>query len=466
MTHSLSEPFALPDPLATAETEGAWIEVIRKMDETYADLVAQQVEVERKNAELEEAQAFITSVLGSMTDVLIACDRDGRIEQSNRAAERALGCDGRDLVGRDLRDFIDPVSHPAFADLRAAALRREYAADVELSFRGVMGAFPVAINSTIRYDQRGHAIGMVLVGRPVGELRRAYRDLAAAHEGLKQTQQQLVHSEKMASLGRLVAGVAHELNNPISFVYGNTHALRRYLARLTTYLDQVDDSIKGGPLSTTAEAEALLESRRELRVDRALADLPGTLDGMLEGAERVRDIVAELRRFSSEQKSASERFDLTALLRSAVTWVARAQMRDLEVVFDLPEKLEVAGHPGHLHQVAMNLVQNAIDAMQGASSPRLELRGGVRNGRVTVSFRDSGDGVPPEVLTRVFDPFFTTKPVGKGTGLGLSISYQLIKEHGGTLEAANHPDGGAVFTISLPAPPLPAPENPPMENPR
>ena len=442
MTAPLSQPFSIPGMLPDADAESAWIEVIRKMDETYANLVSQQVELERKNAELEEAQAFIASVLGSMTDVLIACDRDGRIEQTNPAAERALGCTGRELTGRLLRDFLDPASHPAFARLCSAALQREGGSDVELSLCGPTGPFPVAVNSTVRYDQRGHAIGLVLVGRPIGELRRAYRDLAAAHEGLKQTQQQLVHSEKMASLGRLVAGVAHELNNPISFVYGNAHAMRRYVDRLTAYLDRVH----GG-----AGAVELAGLRKELRIDRARADAAATLDGMLEGTERVRDIVAELRRFSSEQKHASERFDVTALLRSAVTWVAKAQMPDLTVVFDLPETLEIAGHPGHLHQVAMNLVQNAIDAMAGARVKRLELHGREEAGEVVVTIRDTGHGIPEAILGRIFDPFFTTKPVGKGTGLGLSISYQLVRDHGGALAAANHPDGGALFTLTLPA---------------
>ncbi|MGQ9369503.1 sensor histidine kinase [Azospirillum sp. ST 5-10] len=437
----LSQPFSIPGVL-DADAESAWIDVIRKMDETYANLVSQQVELERKNAELEETQAFVASVLGAMTDVLIACDREGRIEQTNAAAERALGYAGRALAGRPLRDFVDPASHAAFAALCAAALRREGATDAELSLRSPTGPFPVSINSTVRYDQRGRAIGMVLVGRPIGELRRAYRDLAAAHEGLKQTQQQLVHSEKMASLGRLVAGVAHELNNPISFVYGNAHALRRYVDRLTAYLDRVHAGAGPGELAAL---------RGELRIDRARADLPATLDGMLEGTERVRDIVAELRRFSSEQKHAAERFDLTALLRSAVNWVAKAQMADLAVVFALPDRLEVSGHPGHLHQVAMNLVQNAIDAMQEAAPRRLELAGERQGVCVVVTIRDTGPGIAAGVLPRVFDPFFTTKPVGKGTGLGLSISYQLVREHGGTLAAANHPDGGAVFTLTLPA---------------
>ncbi|CAO3435284.1 sensor histidine kinase [Azospirillum doebereinerae] len=442
MNAPLSQPFSLPGLLSDADAESAWIDVIQKMDETYANLVSQQVELERKNAELEEAQAFIASVLGSMTDVLIACDRNGRIEQSNPAAERALGYPSRDLAGRPLPDFLDPGSHAAFARLCAAALRREGGSDVELSLRGPTGPFPVSVNSTVRYDQRGHAIGLVLVGRPIGELRRAYRDLASAHEGLKQTQQQLVHSEKMASLGRLVAGVAHELNNPISFVYGNAHALRRYVDRLTAYLDTVHEG---------ASPEALAALRRDLRIDRARSDLPATLDGMLEGTERVRDIVAELRRFSSEQKHASERFDAAALLRSAVNWVAKAQAPDLAVVFDLPDTLDIAGHPGHLHQVAMNLVQNAVDAMAAARAKRLELHARQRDGTVTVTVRDTGPGIPDDILGRVFDPFFTTKPVGKGTGLGLSISYQLVKDHGGTLTAANHPEGGALFTLTLPA---------------
>jgi two-component system sensor histidine kinase HupT/HoxJ len=427
---------------APAEAEQAWIAVIHKMDETYADLVAQQVALEEKNAALEEAQGFIAGVMGSMTDVLIACDLEGRIEQVNLAAERMLDRPARELVARRLADLLDEASPTTFEDVRRTAEHRGRIVDRELVFATPDGPFPISVNSSIRFDTRGRAVGIVLVGRPIGELRRAYRELATAHERLKETQQQLVQSEKMASLGRLVAGVAHELNNPISFVYGNAHAMRRYAAGLVAYLEA---------LHAGADRATLDRKRSELKIDRSLADIEGTLDGIFEGAERVRDIVADLRRFSSDRKEVREPFDLAAVLRAAVAWVVAAQAPDLDIHFALPDDFFAVGHPGHVHQVAMNLVQNAVDAMEGAPRRRLEVVGRREGAAVVATIRDSGPGIPDDVLPRIFDPFFTTKPVGKGTGLGLSISYRIVQEHGGTLSGRTHPEGGAELALVLPA---------------
>lgn len=425
-----------------AEAEQAWISVIQKMDETYAELLAQQVELEAKNEALEEAHAFIAGVMASMTDVLIACDLAGRIEQVNVAAERLFGRPASVLQVQRLADLIAPESPASFSDVLATVARRERIADRDFTFLTPEGPLPVSVNGAIRFDPRGRAVGITLMGRPVGELRKAYSDLAAAHERLKETQQQLVQAEKMASLGRLVAGVAHELNNPISFVYGNAHTMKRYAERLATYLD----ALHGAP-----SPAAVSGLRGELKIDRTLAELGPTLAGMLEGAERVRDIVADLRRFSSDRRQGDEAVDMAGLVRSALDWVAKAQQPDVAIFTDLPEGLDVTGHPGQLHQVMMNLVQNALDALEGAPVRRLEIIGRREGERVVVRVRDSGPGIAPDILSRVFDPFFTTKPVGKGTGLGLSICYRIVQEHEGTLTAANAPEGGAVMTLSLPA---------------
>ena len=428
-------------PLPDDEADEAWIAVIRKMDETYAELLTQQVAVEQKNAELEEAQTFIAGLMASMTDILIACDMSGRIEQVNLVAERALGRSPGDLARLPFEELLAEESPAHFHHLRDAVERRARISDRELVFRTPDGPFPVSANGAVRFDSRGRSVGLVLVCRPIGELRKAYSDLEAAHERLKQAQQQLVHAEKMASLGRLVAGVAHELNNPISFVYGNAHTLRRYSARLTAYVEAVESG---------ADARTLARLREELKIQHTLANMEGTLDGMLEGAERVRDVVADLRRFSSDRREVREVFDLAMLARSALDWVAKAHAPEIETLVDVPEGLEAIGHPGHVHQVLMNLVQNAVDAMEERPVRRLEITGHGGD-ELVLTLRDTGLGIDPDIATRIFDPFFTTKPVGKGTGLGLSICYRIVQEHGGTLEAGNHPDGGAVMTLRLPA---------------
>jgi two-component system sensor histidine kinase HupT/HoxJ len=272
-------------------------------------------------------------------------------------------------------------------------------------------------------------------------LRGAYDDLRKAHEDLKRTQQQLLQSEKMASLGRLVAGVAHELNNPISFVLGNAHALRRYGERLTRYLEAVDAG---------AAPDDLAALRDELRIDHVLADLPSLLEGTIEGAERTGEIVDGLKRFSAVDREPDRRFELVAVIERAVRWVTKGAPPAFRAEMPLAPELYVVGSAANMQQVVMNLVQNALDAMVGDPAPVLEIGACAENGSAVVTFRDHGSGILPDHIPRIFEPFFTTKSLGKGTGLGLAISYGIVERHGGTLTATNHPDGGAVFTIKVP----------------
>jgi two-component system, NtrC family, sensor histidine kinase HupT/HoxJ len=421
-------------------TETAWLEVVRKMDETYASLVNQQVELERKNQELESAHNFIADILGAMTDVLLIADANERVTKVNPALERAIGRPAATVIGLKLGEVFEPASAGVLTGLLAKLRASHRLSDLDLVLRAGDTGCPLSVNVSAMLDGRGRIIGAVLVGRPVGELRKAYADLELAHANLKRAQQRLVHSEKMASLGRLVAGVAHEINNPMSFIYGNSHALKAYGERLAAYFD----ALRRGD---GQEAERI---RRDRRIDALMDDLPNLLGGILEGAERTRDIVESLRRYASGQHQTREIIDLVPLIHTATRWVLNAQKADLPVAFDLPERADVAGHSGALQQVVMNLVQNALDAMGGVPSARLEISAGVAGPNVIVAVRDHGCGIPDEVASRLFDPFFTTKPVGKGTGLGLSISEKIVGDHGGHLEACNAPGGGAIFTMTLP----------------
>jgi two-component system sensor histidine kinase HupT/HoxJ len=431
----------LSDVLPLAAQETAWIEVIHKMDETYADLVRYQVELEKKNVALEEAQHFLASILASMTDVLIVCDLTGAIQQVNRALEDLTGLSADQLLGRPFQSLFTKDSQ-LLVDGFAQCIRDKAIHDCALQLRGRDEPVPVDINCTSRYDHRRRLVGMVLLGRPVGELHKAYRALNQAHTELKTAQKQLVQSEKMASLGRLVAGVAHELNNPISFIYGNVHALDRYARRLARYIAFFHEQGPG------ADQDRL---RGELRIDRILDDLSPLITGTMEGAERVRDIVQGLRQFSSGKQGEYALFDVEPVLRRAVHWVSKGGPESLEVDYDLPASLRVFGHAGQIQQVLMNLVQNALDAMAGMEHPHLKIRGGEEEGGVWLQVRDFGPGIAEADLVQIFDPFFTTKPVGSGTGLGLAISYGIVNEHGGRLEAHNHPQGGAVFRLDLPS---------------
>ena len=449
LAQALTAPDCLPGTGSAfaGVDEAVWIEVIHKMDDVYNDLLQYEVVLEQKNAALEDSQQFIESVLASMSDILIVCNRHGAIDEVNDSLRRFIGQDEGELRGRPLCDlFADEASRQRARDFFSAA-RPAAVQDCELRIMGRDGSpLPVSLNCTPRLSGTGKLLGMVLTGRPVGELRRAYHALRQAHEDLKRTQQQLLQAEKMASLGRLVAGVAHELNNPISFVLGNVLAIRRYTARLQTYLEAVH-SAPGG------RAGKLDELRQELRIDRIMDDLNPLLDGMSEGAERTRDIVDGLKRFSAIDRRADQRFNLAAVVDRAVRWVARSGVRDFAVKVDLPRDLPVIGSSGQMQQVLMNIVQNACDATAGCAAPTLEISAEQGDGMIVLHFADNGPGIAQGNLARLFDPFFTTKPVGQGTGLGLSISYGIVERHGGRLAATNRAQGGALFALTLPLAP-------------
>lgn len=432
-----------PDELDGVD-EATWLDVIHKMDEVYSRLVADETELEEKNTQLEHSQQFIFSLLSAMSDVLIACNEDGLIEETNAALRELVGLTEGQLRGTPVLDLLaddQSVQHWQLAMHHATS--REGAV-VEINLRGVGGQpVPVDLNCTSRRDSAGRAVGRVLVGRPLGELKRAYRQLRDAHDALKQAQQQLLHSEKLASLGRLVAGVAHELNNPISFVLGNVHVLKGYGERLGRYLEAIH------ALDLPPHLQAL---RDELRIDRIVADLPSLTDGTLEGAQRTTDIVSGLKRFSSVAREEVAAVELHAVVERAIHWVKKGTAPRFDIEFNAGEPVPVMGNAGELLQVMMNLIQNAYDAAVAMEDrpPRLWITSERGQATVALRFADNGPGIAPEHLSRIFDPFFTTKSVGKGTGLGLSISYGIVEQHGGQLTAANLPEGGALFTLVLP----------------
>ncbi len=423
--------------------EQAWIEVIQKMDEVYNDLLQYEVALEEKNAALEESHQFIESIIASMSDILVVCDRNGRIQEVNPAFLQFSGKDEQELQEVSLFDLFAAPEERARARHLFAVFGQEGVHDCELHLRSGDGSImPFSINCTPRVSQTGKLMGMVVTGRPVGELRRAYQQLRKAHDDLKRTQSQLLHAEKMASLGRLVAGVAHELNNPISFVLGNVLSLKRYSGRLGEYLEEVHRH--------PDLAADLNDRRQELRIDRILQDMPHLIEGMIEGAERTRDIVDALKRFSAVDKATPEAVNLTEVVERAVRWVAKNAPPHFAIDLELPHELPCQGSSGQLQQVIMNLIQNACDAAGQEAAPRLLIQGSQDGESVTLTFTDNGPGIPPEQGPHIFEPFFTTKAVGQGTGLGLSISYGIVERHGGQLSVANASPRGACFTLRLP----------------
>lgn len=437
---------APPGPPAAARPaavpEDAWIEVLSAVDRTYADLVDYQEQLERQNARLQEMQAFLTSILASVSDVLIVLGRRGEIEQVSASLLARSGATAAALTGQDVATLLPPEDAA-----RLAAVLRQLRADrrpavLELSLATPSGREPLELSVAPRLDDRGRVAGFVLTGRPLGELRTAYAELSASHDALKSAQGLLVRNEKLASLGRLLAGVAHELNNPISFVYANAHALDRYVGKFEAYFARVQDG---------ASREDLVALREQLRLDREITNLRQATQGARDGAERVRDIVEDLRRLSSDGAGEKLVFDLAEVTRVAAHWVLRGTKQGAALTLAGAARVPAWGRPGHIQQIVMNLVQNAVDAVEGREDGAVVLTLSCEAGRARLSVADNGPGVPPEARGAIFDPFFTTKSVGRGTGLGLSISLKIAEEHGGHLTLCDQPGPGACFVLDLPA---------------
>jgi signal transduction histidine kinase len=275
------------------------------------------------------------------------------------------------------------------------------------------------------------------------QLRTAHEELQAAYRELQATQMQLILREKMASVGQLVAGVAHELNNPIGFVYSNVTTLEDFVRRLRAMLE----AYRAAPLAEgdRARLQAEWDSRK---VDYALKYLDSMIQGIREGAERARKIVRDLRVFARTQDDVWQPVDIHEEIESSLTLLNHLLKDRVEVHRKFGDLPAVECIRSQVDQVFLNLLANAAQAIPGPGAITIETR---REGPAAViAIADTGPGIPPEIMGRLFDPFFTTKPVGEGTGLGLSISYEIVKKHGGEIRAESPADGGAIFTVRIP----------------
>lgn len=285
--------------------------------------------------------------------------------------------------------------------------------------------------------------------------------LEQALHDLQQTQIQLVQTEKMSSLGQLVAGIAHELNNPITFISGNVSHANEYARDLLSLLHLYQQQYPNPTPKIQAEAEAI-------DVNFLIEDLPKILDSMKIGTDRIRQLVLSLRNFSRLDEAEKKPVDIhegldSTLLILQLRLKAHAERPAIQVIKEYSDLPLVECYAGQLNQVFMNILANAIDALEEYSSERtfaeierhpntVWIRTGVSDGNhVSIRIADNGPGMTKAVLKRLFDPFFTTKPVGKGTGLGLSISHQIVVEkHGGQLTCCSTPGQGSEFAIKIP----------------
>jgi PAS domain S-box-containing protein len=345
--------------------------------------------------------AFAAEILRLLPDGVALLRLDGRIRSANDGMARLAGTNRRDLEGRGIRELI--------ADLRLDGETALHEQECTLASR--TGAIPVSVSTAVLGDKQRDPIGLVLVARDL-------REIASLRS-------RLITSGRLAAVGQLAAGIAHEINNPIAYVRANLGSLRALVSECADKLDDV----------------ALLQ--------RALREGEELVDESLDGVERVAAIVRDVKSFSHAGGGPREVVELNLLL-DGVLRVAAPQLRyGSRIERRYGEIPPVFGDSQELKQVFLNLVLNASQAVADQQAIRIvTLREGER---VVVRVEDDGCGIVPDVISHIFDPFFTTKSVGEGTGLGLSIAYQIVRKHGGELSVESAPGRGTCCRVELPA---------------
>ncbi|MGB3297102.1 MAG: ATP-binding protein [Phormidesmis sp.] len=281
------------------------------------------------------------------------------------------------------------------------------------------------------------------------DLHSKNESLQVALKELKLTQAQLVQSEKMSGLGQLVAGIAHEINNPVSFIYGN-------LQHAQTYTKDLLKLIKTYQKHYPVPHPAVQKTIEEIELDFLVEDLPSLISSMEMGATRIEKIVLSLRTFSRMDESDMKSVDIHEGIDSTLLILdhkLNGKLGDppIEVVKHYGDLPLIECYAGQLNQVFMNILANAADALEGADQGQITVTTESRSGYALIAIADNGPGIPADVRGNIFNPFFTTKPVGQGTGMGLSISYQIVCDrHGGSLSCESTEGQGTCFTIKIP----------------
>jgi PAS domain S-box-containing protein len=367
---------------------------------------------EREKARKRELD-LVSSVIDGSLQCVIVNDISGKITRFNHGAQKLFGYTSSQVVGRK---FIQDLFEGGAARDVLHLLRDEASGGVGVldSYHGIVignnrSRIPVWLTAHVVYDEQGHEMGTVSFVHDTREVVEMERKLESA-------QMQLIHADKMASLGKLAAGVAHEINNPLGgiLLFGGL------------LLEDMDFS----------------DPKRE------------DADRIVQEARRCREIVSSLLDFAHQKKRYHEPVDLNAAVEQCLTLLGKNPIfLNIEMEKHLAGSIPpVTGNPSQIKQVFTNIVSNAADAMEGEGRLIISSRYDEQAGEVRVDFADTGPGIPPEIQARIFDPFFTTKEQGKGTGLGLSLSYNVMQMHGGDIRVSCPDGGGTVFTVVMPAP--------------
>jgi PAS domain S-box-containing protein len=392
--------------------------------------------------------------------VLITLDKEGNFTSLNPAAERIYCMPAAELIGKPISTVLDPFSHEKAAVMIQRTFQFGEVVEWELDhIQEDNSLVLLGYTTSILFDSLGNQVGIAAIGIDLTSKLELTSKLALANQDLegtlnklektlaelKSTQAQLVQAEKMRTLGQLVAGIAHEINNPAAFVANNLAHLKHILPSLENLFNSYNNLKE---LASETQKVLIQNSENEAGVEYLWDDLKAIVRESQDGIERIRQIVLSLRTFSHLDEAELKYVDISAGIISTVQLIRPMCKNRIQIIEDYQDLPVISCYPGELNQVFLNLLTNSVQAIHGEG--RIEISTAVRDDHILVSIYDTGSGMDSMTLSKIGEPFFTTKPVGSGTGLGLSISFGIIERHQGRLWFESQVDSGTTAYVELP----------------
>jgi PAS domain S-box-containing protein len=435
----------------------------------FSSLLAAADERQRAERDLRQTELFYHSLVETIPQMILRKDLEGRFTFANQKFCAELGHSLDEILGKTDLDFFPRELAEKYRSDDRKVLESGQALDVVEEHVTPKGEkLYVQVMKTPLYGPDGKAIGIQGIFWDVTRRMEAEEQLKQknvvlealarseheAHEALKSAQSQMVQNEKLASLGQLVAGVAHEINNPLAFVSNNVAVMERDLRDMITLVSLFRTIERPSGGRHAALYDQIDHVGAQLDLDYTLDNLPRLIERTREGLRRIERIVQELRLFARVDEGDWNEVDLNPGIESSINMIqGHARKKGVKLEKDLNPLPPVRCQAARIQQVVVALVLNAIDACESDDSVTVSTRYEPQQGGVTIEVSDTGSGIEPSVRERIFEPFFTTKAVGQGTGLGLSISYGIVEQHHGSIDVQSAPGSGSCFTIRLPVQP-------------
>ncbi len=419
------------------------------------------IEHDKAKRNLKSQLVFLQKLMNAVPNPIYFKDIEGRYHGFNIAFELFAGVPRQELLGKTIFDIAPREIADANHKTDVEILHKGGTRTVETCIKHPDGRELIAVTSKSVYlDDSGHPAGIVGVVIDVTDQRKSEQALMEANKSLeemnrqlKENQNRLVQSEKMAAIGQLAAGVAHEINNPVGFIKSNLGTLSGYVGTFRNLLHQYElltEAVRNNDTSGQAASLDIVKRIREDEdLDYILKDVDELVSESVEGTERVRDIVQNLKSFARVDESKAKEADINDCIEATLKIVWNELKYKCTVNKNLKPLPLIRCYPGQLNQVFMNLLVNASHAIPEKGEITIETDS--TDEEVIIRISDTGNGIPREVRERIFEPFYTTKPTGKGTGLGLAISIDIIHKHNGSIDVESEVGVGTTFTIRLPA---------------